>query len=361
MNRTGLRKYRKRNEIKKNIYTAFLISWVIKLEIITEEPSKILSQLVISIIPLIITGLIQVILKVYLSLREKNRYIKLLKANFPSVEKYLDRVKLYKIITVHCSSYVYFIVGILAGFLIELILIQVIAKTFDYTLDINYIGNLLNLSSDVVMLNAVAFFYSCSNSGILIVLLIFISWCKYLRSKKLFIPEIGEYGEVKSSFVYLSFWVFIGTVFGLYIAMFFYFTATLNHLSIIDNNLSFNRARFDLIYTHLLYPGVHVIAYILGFSVSLAFIVVSYFFAKWFNESVIRSITNFYKYDFPYVKIKTETGEIKGQFRGILDKYLVTLSENNILKIVQWDKIETMEISPKNKKEHYVFNEDFSK
>lgn len=331
------------------------------MEIITKEPLQILSQLLIPIIVVIVTGFIQVIFKTYLSLREKNKYIKLLKANFPSVEKYLDTIKTYKIITVYCLSYVYFIVGILAGFLIELILVQVIAKIFDYTLDINYIGNLLDLSSDVVMLNAVAFFYSCSNSGILIVLLIFISWCKYLGSKKLFIPKIGEYGEVKSSFVYQSFWIFIGTVFGLYIAMFFYFTATLYNLSIIDNNLSFNRARFDLIYTHLLYPGVHVITYILGFSVSLVLIVVSYFFAKWFSESVIRSITNFYKYDFPYVKIKTETGEIKGQFRGILDKYLVTLSENNILKIVQWDKIETMEISPKNKKEHYIFNENFAK
>ncbi|MGI5944575.1 MAG: hypothetical protein ACOX7X_07480, partial [Methanosarcina flavescens] len=309
----------------------------------------------------IVTGFIQVIFKTYLSLREKNKYIKLLKVNFPSVEKYLDTVKIYKIITVYCSSYVYFIVGILAGFLIELILVQVIAKIFDYILDINYIGNLLDLSSDVVILNVVAFFHSCSNMGILIVLLIFISWCRYLGSKKLFIPKIGEDGEVKSSFVYVSFWVFIGVVLGLYIAMFLYFTATLYNLSIIDNNLSFNRERFDLVYKHLMYLGVHVIAYIMGFSISLALIVVSYFFAKWFNESVIRSITNFYKHDLPYVKIKTETGEIKGQFRGILDKYLVTLSENNILKIVQWDKIETMEISPKNKKENYIFNEGFKK
>jgi len=327
------------------------------LEIVTEEPLQILSQLLIPIIIVIVTGFIQVIFKVYLSLREKNKYIKLLKANFSAVEEFLNTVKVYKITTVYCSSYVYFIVGVLAGFLIELILVQVIANIFDYTLDINYIGNLLDLSSDIVILNVVVLIYSCSNIGILIVLLIFISWCKYLRSKKLFIPKIGKYGEVKSSFVYLSFWVFIGVVFGLYIAMFFYITATLNNLSVIDNNLSFNRARFDLVYTHLLSPRIHVIAYILGFSISIALMVASYFFAKWFNESVIRSITDFYKYDFPYVNIKTETGEIKGQFRGILDKYIVTLNENNTLKIVQWDKIETMEISPKNKRDPYIFNE----
>ncbi|WP_410509898.1 hypothetical protein RSJ42_07150 [Methanosarcina hadiensis] len=331
------------------------------MEIVTEEPLKILSQLLIPIIVVIVTGFVQVIFKTYLSLREKNKYIELLKANFPSVEEFLDRIKTYKIITVYFSSYVYFIVGVLAGFLIELILVPVIAYIFEYILDINYIGNLLDLSSDVVILNVVALIYSCSNSGILIALLFFISWCKYLGSKRLFTPKISEYGEVETSFVYQSFWVFIGTVFGLYIAMFVYFTATLYNLSIIDNNLSFNRVRFDLIYTHLLYPGVHVIAYMLGFSVGLVLIVASYFFAKWFNESVIRSITNLYKYDFPYVKIKTENGEVKGQFRGILDKYLVTLSENNILKIVRWDKIETMEIIPRNKKEPYIFNEVFKK
>jgi hypothetical protein len=87
----------------------------------------------------------------------------------------------------------------------------------------------------------------------------------------------------------------------------FYFIGILSELSIIDNNLSFNRARFDFIYTNLLYSGFHVIAYILGFMGSLTLIGISYYAAKLFNELVIGSITNFYKYDFPYLKRKTES------------------------------------------------------
>jgi len=147
----------------------------------------------------------------------------------------------------------------------------------------------------------------------------------------------------------------------LYLAIILYFIGALLNLSILDNNHSFDRMKYDFACTQLLHPEVHLIVYMFGFLISLFFILIVYVTAKHFKEAVIRSIADFYKYDFPYAKIKTESGEIQGQLRDILDKYLVTLSDNDILKIVQWDKIETMEISPKNKKEPYIFNDPFAK
>jgi len=330
------------------------------LEIISNEPLNILSQLVIPIFLVIITGFIQTIIKIYLSLREKNKYIKLLKDNFPSVKEFQDDVKLYKISTVYCFSYLYFIGGVAGGFLIELIFGKVITNIFDYVLDINYIGKFLTLSSNMVLLNVIALICSCFNIAIFIMIFIFILWIKYLKSKKLLIPKIDKYGivETSSRFVYLSFWVFIGIVFGLNLAIFFYLTGILYNLSIIDNNLSFNRARFDFIYTNLLYPGFHVIAYILGFLGSLTLIVISYYCAKLFNEEVTMSLINFYKYDFPYIKIKTEVGEVKGQLRDIRNKSLVTLINKRELKIVAWDKIQIMEASNPNKNEQFIFDND---
>lgn len=202
----------------------------------------------------------------------------------------------------------------------------------------------------------VAFWWSSFNIGILTVALIFYSWFKFLKSKNLLIPKIDKYGGVESSSyrVSYSFWVFIGSVLGLYLVIFLNFVGILSMLSIIGNNLPFNRARFDIVYAHLLYPGFHVIVYTLGFFGSLALIVFSYYMAKWFNESVIKSITNFYKYDFPYVIIKAESGEVEGQLIDILDKYIITLSENGILKMIQWDKIEIMEIGQKNENKHCI-------
>lgn len=336
------------------------------MEIILEEPLKIISGLLIPITIVIATLFIQEFIqkffKTSLILNEKNKYIKHLKANFSPIEKFIDTVKDYKI-NVYGMSYPYFFGGIIVGILIETILLQVIVIIFQYTLDINYIGELFNLSSEVVYLNAIAIIYLLLNIGIIIIVILFYKWLKFLNSKKLLIPKIDEHGTIEPSlfFVYPSFWIFIGMMFGLYLAIIFYLIPTLVRQSILDNNLSFDRVQFDLTCTQLLYPEVHIIVYIIGFLISLIFILIFYVTAKQFKESVIRSITDFYKYDFPYVKIKTESGEIQGQLRDILDKYLVTLSENNILKIVQWDKIEIMEITQKNKKEYYIFNEGFKK
>ncbi|MCC4767008.1 hypothetical protein FXW07_10365 [Methanosarcina sp. DH1] len=229
---------------------------------------------------------------------------------------------------------------------------------FDYAFDISYIGKLLNLSSDVVLLNTLALINSCFNITIVIFTLILILWIKYLYSKKLLIPKINKYGavELSSLNVYSSFWFFIGIVFGLNLAIYAYFIATLHNISIIDNNFSLNRARFDILYTNLLYPEFHVIVYIVGFLVSFVLIVISYSVAKLYNDQVMKSITNFYKYDFPYIKIKTESGEIKGQLRDIRNNSLVTLSDKGELKIVAWDKIQIMEASNPNKNGQFFFD-----
>ena len=326
------------------------------------DPLKIISSLLIPIIITIATLFINKFFKTSSILNEKNKYIKYLKANFSPIKKFIDTVKNYRR-TVCGMSFPYFFAGIIVGFVIEVILGWIIPNIFDYILHINYIGKLFNLSSDVFYLNVIAIIYSLLNIGIIISVILFFKWLKFLKSNKFLIPKIDEYGTIEpSSFiVYPSFWIFIGMVFGLYLTIILYFIGTLSQLSIIGDNHSFDRMEYDFAYAHLLHPEVHFIVYMFGFLISFFFILRLYVNAKQFKEAVISSITDFYKYDFPYVKIKTESGELNGQLRDILDKRLVTLSDNNILKIVQWDKIETMEISPKNKKEICIFNDPFTK
>jgi hypothetical protein len=91
----------------------------------------------------------------------------------------------------------------------------------------------------------------------------------------------------------------------------------------------------------------HTIAHILGMMLNLILIWEMYQRSRNFSNNVIKSITDFYNCNFPYVKIKTGNGEIEGQLIDIVqNKSLVTLGDKNILKTAPWDKIETMEVSP---------------
>jgi hypothetical protein len=196
--------------------------------------------------------------------------------------------------------------------------------------------------------------------------MIWIGWCKLLTKTKLAEPKItGTYStdpkiiyipSIKnaSDLVYLSFWSFIGAIIGFNLLI---FTATLGmflKFSIFPDNFSFNWITFVNIYTSLeidvIYFKYYEIIFFIGVFLSLINIIMVYSSVRWFSYEVKRLITNFFKYDFPEVKITTENNEIKGKLNDVLSKTLVTVSEKNMIKMVPWDKIETMEASKIDKK-----------
>jgi len=123
--------------------------------------------------------------------------------------------------------------------------------------------------------------------------------------------------------------------------------------SIFPSNFSFNWITFTNIYRNLettvIYFKYYGVVFFISAFISLVNIIIIYNSIKWFSSEVKRLITNHFKYDFPEVKITTENNEIKGKLDDILNKTLVTVSEKGTIKIVPWDKIETMEASKINK------------
>ena len=122
--------------------------------------------------------------------------------------------------------------------------------------------------------------------------------------------------------------------------------------STLSDGFTLNWSMFSYIYENLKidvpYLEYYVFVFLLGALFTVFYMVPICQSISGFSSEVKKLITNFYKCDFPDVKIKTENGEIKGQLKDILNKSMVTLSEDNTLKMIQWDKIETIEICPRN-------------
>ncbi|MCO5383201.1 MAG: hypothetical protein NHB15_14925 [Methanosarcina barkeri] len=134
--------------------------------------------------------------------------------------------------------------------------------------------------------------------------------------------------------------------------MLYFFTfGSLIKYSIITDDFLFNWTTFVGIYeslkTNVPYLKYYAVIFFMGTGISFLYISMVYQSITWFSSEVKKLIANFYKYDFPEVKIITEYGEIKGQLRDIHNKSQVTLIENGIMKTVQWDKIEIMEVGKK--------------
>lgn len=133
--------------------------------------------------------------------------------------------------------------------------------------------------------------------------------------------------------------------------MYIFVYGSLLNCSLVSKDLSFDLIHLNNLYTtlktNLPYFWLHVIVHITEIILSLVLVWEMCQRGNNFSDSVIKSTTDFYNCKFPYIKIKTRNGEIEGQLMDIVqNESLVTLKDKNILKIVPWDKIETMEVSP---------------
>lgn len=320
------------------------------MEITTEEPLNILSQLFIPIILVLISGIVSVIITKYSKIRDKNQYIKFLRTNFPIIEKYFLSIKIYKIL--RALGIAVFLWSTIAGIIFESIIKNPLLNILLYILDIEFIKKSFStVISNLVGLDVILFLssYLIIVSSLLICL-IWIGWCQLFISMKVEVPKITEYSMIKVStqIFYLSIWFFLGIIIGINITI--HYTV----IYILQNVFLFNWTGFADAYTYLAtntsYFTYYLLAYILGIVFYFMYTFVLYQLLTEFSEEIIKLITSFYKHDFPEVKITTENGDAKGKLTDIRDKTLVTLSEKTMITMIPWDKIEMMEANKKNLK-----------
>lgn len=236
-----------------------------------EESLNVFSQLLVPILLAVIPGIIQMAVRIYLSFHEKNKYRKLLTANFPEVKTFLNRVNWFKITHVYSLGFLAFLLGLLGGEIFEILLLYPSYDIFMKILDLSFIANILSgqlnlnsLSTDMIAFNLAMIYVSFLNLSFIIVLYILLLWLALLNRMRMLPVKIRENGYTtpKTMIVYESVWHFIGFIIGsnffIYRLLYYY----LSEFSMISGDFSLNLSYFTDIYTNLssnlMYPEFHI-------------------------------------------------------------------------------------------------------
>ena len=173
------------------------------------EDSNILSDFFVPIFAVMLSSIIPIIITKHTRMRDKNQYVKFLRTNFSIIETYFYAIQIYKT-TILAAIPMYCLVGVLVGFVFEMIIKTPLLYFALYVLKIDYIEKLFPFIQNLNGLNGLLFLSSYLNISIPIIFVIWCLWCYLLNSKELAIPKITETPSIKvsSNLVYLSFWVF---------------------------------------------------------------------------------------------------------------------------------------------------------
>jgi len=164
-------------------------------------------------------------------------------------------------------------------------------------------------------------------------------------------PKVTEFGELNDSqkMDYFVLWYFLGVIIGIYasslIVLFLLFRVLISEENLIWTSLGFIYLVFSILTSlGMIVLGIHYIDNLIKK-------------INQFTKDVIDPITKYHQSNFPYVKIKTDSGEFKGQLKDIKNNSLSFLSDRNALTVLPWDTVKMMEACYQN--ECTVFDNDF--
>lgn len=107
------------------------------MEIVTDEPINILSQLFIPLLMVTASYIITAKISNYLKKEDKNQHIRFLRTNYSIIDSYFNSIKTYRVSQV--LSPVFFMVAVTFGIVFELFIMKLRGKFLDYILGIEYI------------------------------------------------------------------------------------------------------------------------------------------------------------------------------------------------------------------------------
>jgi hypothetical protein len=323
---------------------------------IPENPYNFILQLFIPLITLI-SSIVPIFLLRYWSLKDKNLYISILKKQYPSVKTCFDKIDNLKTIS-QLLSICGFSAGMFSGIIIGTLMYQTLFQIYIYLFDLNP-NTLLPYST---LLDTAMLIDAWSNITIVITVVIYLLWSRRIRHKIALDLRLTDSGMIKNSFwiTPISLWIFVGAIVG---GNFVNCSNVIYHLHsflISKVDFSFTLYYFEnaITFMNVYIPNFNILMliYVIVWTFSFIFIFLLYCLSTSITNELIESIKKFHKYEFPYARIKTDSGEVKGQLKDIHNKSLVTLNEKNVLSIVPWNKIETMEVININKNEYIVFD-----
>ena len=116
------------------------------MEIVTEEQLNLLSQLLILIFLLAVSGIIPAYITKYSKKQDKTQYIRFLRTNFSTIEAYLIAIQSYKARRLGLSP-IYLVIGIMIGNVFGLV-VDLPVKKFLWYISENILKKWLFVVSD---------------------------------------------------------------------------------------------------------------------------------------------------------------------------------------------------------------------
>lgn len=161
------------------------------------------------------------------------------------------------------------------------------------------------------------------------------------------LPEINESYMIKTpktptNVVYLSLWIFLGIINGMNFVIYYSLFKLLPKMFSFSWNSEYSYTYFV---ANIYYFICYGVAHLLGVIIYLGCVFALCYMITDLSDNIIKLITNSYDRDFPKVKITTENGETKARIADLRDKELITLSEENVVIMIPWNKIEILEAS----------------
>lgn len=330
----------------------------------TSSPD-IAKGLIYPIILLLLTSAGSGIRLYYLNIQGKNRYIDLLKINFSHIEIFFNTTQKFKRMSL-VFSIEFLLLGIILGGLIALIIFIMLfffSGIFDGVLIVfcshlnnSYLNDLLNLSNWRNNFWIFVFLPILTRLPVLIILRAYraLGQDSIIEQVKKFVFDFIQYNknveelyELGNSqvIIYYLLWIFIGLILGLYFPELT--TMSLNFIDPVTGiTLSWSSSK-DLLLL-IFYVAFDVITFLGIISLGIHDIVNLTKKIRQFPNDVINPIKNYHQSKFPYIKIKTDFGEFKGQLKDIRTNSLSTINEKNIVSIFPWDTIKMMEACYQN-------------
>jgi hypothetical protein len=305
------------------------------------SPSDFATNFIFPLIFIVLTSVVSGIRLYYLSMQGRNRYIALLKRNFPHIEAFLNIKEKFKrisqVYSLECL-FIGFFLGVFIVFFVNFIMLMFLNLIYNTT-------EYLIAPLGDIFIHYLHPFPLDAYLAILIISKFCLVFCNWLESNRFFAKKMTEFYELRHSqiLIYYVSWILLGLNLWAYIFGFFAVSGRASPI--------LNWEQYMLHFMVFFVLALEEIILYMHYTIYLIKKI------KLFPIDVIEPITDYHQRHFPYTTIKTESNEAKGQLKDINNNSLSILGEKNALIILPWDTVKMMEACYQN--ECTIFDNDF--
>lgn len=253
---------------------------------------------------------------------DRNKYLNLLKSNFPELKAFSDKLFRYKLF-IRVSPLIIFPFGILISFSYFSIMFLLfgIIDGFFFNGKISSVFDFSDIWGGMFTF-----------SVLILILFCFIIF-KLFKNKK-FLPQKDNISGKGLSLIisYLFFWFYLTILVSPNI-LFHVFIYPQSIIPILINEQDYNKNLILISFTII----------ITGFFLMEPIKIIS-----WFRNKYPNMLIDSYKFVFPPIRVKTSAGEVIGSIKNLYHPNFLTLIEGDVLRFIPWSEVKVIEFCCNN-------------